>query len=98
MGAPLGPAGAPPGDLEKKINFWSIMAIVSIFCGCGILGIIPILISGNAKKALASGDLAKAEKDIGTVKLLCILGYVGIGLYVIAGIIYAIVVGVAAAS
>ncbi len=70
----------PPPDLAKKVNLWATMAIVSIFCGCGLLGIINIIISGNAKKALAAGDFAKAEKDTNTVKLLCILGYVGVGL------------------
>jgi predicted membrane protein len=75
--------GVPP-DLQKKVDLWFILSIVSIFCGCGILGIIPILLANGAKDALRQGDLAKAEKDIGTAKLLCILGYSLIGLVVIA--------------
>jgi hypothetical protein len=74
-------------ELLKKVNLWFTLSIVSIFCGCGLLGIIPIIIANNAKKALAAGDSAKAQKDIGTAKLLCILGYVFVGLYVVSAII-----------
>ena len=92
-GAPYGGGGAAPPDLAKKVGLWSILAIVSLFCGCGLLGIIPIVISLNAKKAMAAGDLAKAEKDISTVRLLCILGYVGVGLYIVLWVLMMVMGG-----
>ena len=87
-GPPGGPYGAPPPELQARVDRWFILSIVSIFCGCGVLGIVPILISNNAKEALRNGNFAKAESDIGTAKLLCILGYVGMGLALIFYIIY----------
>ena len=57
-----------------------------------VLGIIPILIANNAKDALRRGDFAKAESDIGTAKLLCILGYVGVGLALLFYIVYFVII------
>jgi Interferon-induced transmembrane protein len=71
-----GPGGAAPDDLRKKVDFWFIMSIVSVFCGCGILGIINIIYANGAKQALAVGDFATASSKIGTAKTLCIIGYV----------------------
>jgi hypothetical protein len=87
-GPPGGPYGAPPAELQAKVDRWFILSIVSIFCGCGVLGIVPILISNNAKEALRNGNFAKAESDIGTAKLLCILGYVAAGLALVFYLIY----------
>jgi len=52
------------------------MSIVSLFCGCGIFGIINIIMASGAKSALAAGDFATASSKIGTAKTLCIVGYV----------------------
>jgi hypothetical protein len=89
---PPGPYGAPPGELQQRVDRWFILSIVSIFCGCGVLGIIPILIANNAKDALRRGDFAKAESDIGTVKLLCILGYVAVGLALLFYLVYFVII------
>jgi len=89
---PPGPYGTPPGDLQQRVDRWFILSIVSIFCGCGVLGIIPILIANNAKDALRIGNFAKAESDIGTAKLLCILGYVAVGLALLFYLVYFIII------
>lgn len=78
---PPQPAGGA-GDLQQKVDRWFVLSIASLFLGCGILGIIPILKASSAKDALHRGDYGKAEADIGTAKLLCILGYVAFGLVV----------------
>ncbi len=82
--------GAPGGDaeaLKKKTDLWFILSIVSIFCGCGLLGIINIFFAHQAKQAYAAGDYATAEKKVGIAKILCIVGYVMFGLAVILNII-----------
>jgi hypothetical protein len=58
------------------VDLWFILSIVSFFCGCGILCIIPIIFANGAKQALAAGDYATASSKIGTAKTLCIVGYV----------------------
>ena len=82
-----GPGGAPPDDLKKKVDLWFILSIVSIFCGCGLLGIINIVFANNAKQALAAGDFATASSKIGTAKTLCIVGYAVFGIGVILNIV-----------
>jgi hypothetical protein len=87
-----GPYGSPPQELQQRVERWFILSIVSLFCGCGVLGIIPILIANNAKDALRQGNYAKAESDIGTAKLLCILGYVAIGLVLLFYLVYFVII------
>ena len=94
---PGGAPGGPGGDeLKKKVDKWFMLSIVSIFCGCGLLGLINVFFAHNAKQALQQGDVATAEQKINTAKMLCIVGYVVFGLYFIGGIIYAILMAVAA--
>jgi len=97
-GAPVGgpggfglPAAVPDPELQKKINLWFTLSIVSVFCGCGLLGIVPIIIATNAKKAYAAGDSARAEQDIAAAKLLCLLCYSFLGLCIVAVVILAAV-------
>ena len=85
-----GPGGAPPDDLKKKVDLWCILSIVSFFCGCGILCIIPIIFANNAKQALAAGDFATASSKIGTAKTLCIVGYALFGIGVILNVVMAV--------
>jgi hypothetical protein len=51
--------------------------------------------SNGAKDALKRGDLATAESKIGTVKILCILGFVNVALWVVLSIVYVIIMVVA---
>jgi hypothetical protein len=88
MGAPM--AGSVPPELQKKVDTWSMIAIATFFFGCGILALVPILMSNGAKDALKRGDIATAESKIGTVKILCILGFVNIALWVVLTIVYVI--------
>ncbi len=92
MGAP---AGAVPPELQKKVDTWSMAAIATFFFGCGILALVPILMSNGAKDALKRGDIATAESKIGTVKILCILGFVNVALWIVLTIIYVIIMVVA---
>jgi hypothetical protein len=92
----MGPPGGPPmggganPDLEKEVSKWFTLSIVSIFCGCGILGLINVYMAHLAKQALAQGDLNTAREKIKTARMLCIVGYVILGLYVLGGIAYAL--------
>lgn len=88
-------AGAVPDDVQKEVNKWSTMAIVTLFFGCGLLGIIPIMMANGAKDALRRGDVAGAKSKIGTVKILCILGFVNVALWIVLTIIYVIVMVIA---
>ncbi len=100
--------GPPPGGfggplmgggneaLKGTIDTWMVVSIATIFCACGILGIIPVILANNAKSAFAAGDYAKAEKDIGTAKLLCILGFVLVIGGTVLGFVVAVVAGLVA--
>ena len=68
---------APPEavDLRRLADRWMIFAIASVFCGCGLPGIINIVLVSQAKGAIDQGDFAGARSKLGTVKLLCITGW-----------------------
>ena len=89
------PGGAPPEDLKKKIDLWFILSIVSVFCGCGLFGLINIFFANAAKQALAAGDYATATSKIGIAKLLTIIGFVCFGLMML---LYAIMAVIAVAA
>jgi hypothetical protein len=107
-GAPMGPPGGMPGgmggppDLQAHVNKWFNLSILSIFCGCGLLGLINVYMAHLAKEALKQGDVATATDKIKLARTLCIVGYVIFGLYVLGAIAYVIfafvVVGAAAAG
>ena len=65
-----------------------MIAFITFFFGCGILAIIPIMMSNGAKDALKRGDAATAESKIGTVKILCILGFVNIAFWMLMSVVY----------
>jgi hypothetical protein len=69
--------GAPPEavELRRTADRWMILAIVSVFCGCGLPGIINVVLASQAKTAIAQGDFASARSKLSTVKLLCIIGW-----------------------
>jgi hypothetical protein len=72
-----GTYGAPPEavELRRLADRWMILAIVSVFCGCGLLGIINVVFVSQAKGAIDQGDFSSARSKLGTVKLLCIIGW-----------------------
>jgi hypothetical protein len=76
-GPHAGAYGAPPEavDLRRLADRWMIFAIASVFCGCGLPGIINIVLVSQAKGAIEQGDFAGARSKLGTVKLLCITGW-----------------------
>jgi hypothetical protein len=87
----MGGGGAPP-DLQAHVNKWFNL---SIFCGCGLLGLINVYFAYQAKEALAKGDAMSAQDKIKTARMLCMVGYVIFGLYVLGGIAYGIMMAVA---
>jgi hypothetical protein len=48
------------------------------------------MMSNNAKEALRRGDAATAEGKIGTVKILCILGFVNVAFWLLMAVVYVI--------
>jgi hypothetical protein len=99
------PGGGPPmmggpanPELEKEVSKWFTLSIVSIFCGCGLLGLINVYMAHLAKQALAQGDQNTAREKIKTARLLCIVGYVMFGLYFLGTIAYVLMMFVFAAS
>jgi hypothetical protein len=95
MGGP--PGGAPP-DLQAHVNKWFNLSILSLFCGCGMLGFVNIYFAHQAKQALQQGDVAGAQEKIKTARMLCIVGYVLFGLGVLGGIASAVLQFVLAAA
>ncbi len=94
-GAPMAPPGGMPGgggppDLQAHVNKWFNLSILSIFCGCGLLGLINVYMANQAKQALAQGDVNTAQDKIKLARTLCIVGYVLVGLGVVLGIVGAI--------
>ena len=80
------------------MNKWFNLSILSIFCGCGLLGLINVFMAHGAKEALKTGNVQVAQDKIKTARMLCIVGYVLFGLNVLAGIAYTILGIVMAAS
>jgi hypothetical protein len=76
-GAGYGVYPPPPEvvELRRRADRWMLLAILSVFCGCGLPGIINIVLASQAKSAIDQGDLSGATSKIGTVKLLCLLGW-----------------------
>lgn len=62
-------------ELRRRADRWMLLAILSVFCGCGLPGIINIVLASQAKSAIDQGDFAGANSKIGTVKVLCLLGW-----------------------
>ncbi len=93
-GAPMGhpgmPGGGGPPDLQAHINKWFNLSILSIFCGCGLLGLINVYMAHQAKQAFAQGDINNAQDKIKLARTLCIVGYVLFGLNVLLGIAYGV--------
>lgn len=94
-GAPMAPPGGGmpgggPPDLQAHVNKWFNLSILSIFCGCGMLGLINVYMAHQAKQALAAGDVNTAQDKIKLARTLCIVGYVLMGLNVLLGIAYTI--------
>jgi hypothetical protein len=83
MGAP----GANP-ELEKEVSKWFTLSIVTIFCGCCLLGLIPVLMANQAKEALARGDQATAAQKIKTARMLCLLGFAWAALSAVLWVVY----------
>ncbi len=104
-GAPMAPPGGgmPPGmgggaappDLQAYVNKWFNLSLLSIICGCGLLGLINVYFAHQAKQSLAAGNAPDAQAKIKTARMLCIVGYVVFALYVVLGIVYGIMMAVA---
>jgi hypothetical protein len=94
-GMGMGGGGNIPPDLDAHVKKWFTLSIVSIFCGCGLLGLINVWMAMQAKDALAKGDAATAADKIKTARMLCIVGYCLLALNVVLGIVYGIFMAVA---
>ena len=91
-GAPMGGMGGGPPDLQAHVNKWFNLSILSIFCGCGLLGLINVYMAHQAKQALQTGDVNTAQDKIKLARTLCIVGYVLFGLNVLLGIAYGVMI------
>ncbi len=99
FGAPGG-FGGPPGygGGGEPVNTQTalILAFVSIFCGCpGLFAGIPIFFAFQAKTLAEQGQHEEARAK---VKLVKIIVFTGMGLYVVSGLVWFLVVGLALLS
>jgi uncharacterized RDD family membrane protein YckC len=78
--------GATPEQLQQRVARWSLLSVCSIALGCGVLAIVPIVLSSDAKLAMQRRDYADAERSIGVAQLMCIVGY---GVVVLVGVLWA---------
>jgi hypothetical protein len=69
--------------------------VVSIFCGCGLFGVINVVLASNAKTSIERGDVADAESKLQVVKILCSIGFVLSGLVLLLYVLYFALVGAA---
>ena len=83
-------------DLKKSLDKWFILSCLSLICGCGLLGIIPIYMTHTAKASLQQGDVATVEKNLKIAKICVILGWVFLVLYMIGVLAWVLLGGVAA--
>lgn len=90
----MGGGGAPP-DLQAHVNKWFNLSLLSIICGCGLLGLINVYFAHQAKEALGRGDSMTAQEKIKVARMLCMVGYVVFALYLLGGVAYGIMMAVA---
>lgn len=88
-GAPI-PGAAPP-DLGTKLAIWSILSFLSIFCGCGLFGVVPIIFAILAMVANSSGNYAEAESRIRIAKIFVCIGYVLFAVVIALNVVMALV-------
>jgi hypothetical protein len=94
FGGPVGPGGPPPPDLQGQLSTWFVISIISIlFSGCCVLGIVATVMMNGAKTAYAQGNYLEAQSKLGTAKILCIIGFVLLGLSLIGNVLAAIANG-----
>lgn len=74
----IGGMGGGGGDpqLAKTVQTWFIIAIASLFCGCGCFGLIPVYLMYTAKQDLASGNVTGARNKLKYTKICVIVGVV----------------------
>lgn len=95
-GAPgFAPSEAEIGELRRRAEKWFVLSIVSIFCGCGLLGVVNIVLASNAKTSIERGDIADAQSKLQVVKILCSIGFVVAGLVLVLYLLYFVLVGAA---
>ncbi len=101
-GAPMAPPGggpppAPGGnvnpELQKSLDTWFIISIVSIVCGCGCLAAVPIYMTYAGKKSLAEGNAADAQGKLKIAKICVIVGVAFEILGVIMWLVWALAFG-----
>lgn len=83
--------GAAPPDLKNKLIIWSILSFLSIFCGCGLFGVVPIIFAILALVANSSNNYAEAESRIGTAKVFVLIGYVLLVIMIALNVVMAFV-------
>ena len=83
--------GAAPPDLQTKLIIWLVLSILSFFCGCGILGVVPIIFAILAMSANSSGDYAQAESRIRVAKICVCIGYVVLAIAIVLNVVMTLV-------
>jgi cytochrome c biogenesis protein CcdA len=96
-GPPPAPGGINP-ELEKSLKTWMILSILTFFCGCWCLAAVPAYMAYAGQKSLAAGNVADAESKLKIAKICTILGFVWGVLSAIGGILYYVLVVMAAVA
>jgi predicted small lipoprotein YifL len=79
--------------MKKAVDKWFLLSILSIFCGCGLLGLVPVYMTHTAKAAVQAGDMATVEKNLKIAKICVILGWVWLVLYGLGLVVWLLVGG-----
>lgn len=88
----------PPGGAPASVPNYLVPAIISIFC-CWPLAIVAIIFAAQVNGKVASGDIQGAMDASKKAKLFSFLGLgLGILVYLIVGIWYVFVIGLAVMS
>ncbi len=88
-----GGGGGGGGDIEavkKTVQTWLILSFVSIFCGCGLLALVPILFAFQAKTAAEQGNATLALEKIKISKICIIIGWVLLVISIILNVVMAV--------
>lgn len=92
-GAPAPGAGPANTELQKSLETWFVLSLISIVCGCGCLAVVPIYLTYAGKKSLSEGNVADAESKLKIAKICIIAGIAYAVVATVLTVLYLVVFG-----